>query len=39
MLAIRFLSEGGPDASLAWLLWIVLGVFFAIVVIGWLVSK
>lgn len=39
MFAIRFLSEGGPDTSLAWLLWVALGFFFAMVVIGWLVSK
>jgi large subunit ribosomal protein L17 len=39
MFAIRFLSEGGPDASLAWLLWVALGFFLLMVVVGWWVSK
>ena len=39
MLAIRLLAEGGPDTRLAWLLWVALGFFFAMVVIGWLVSR
>ena len=39
MLAIRFLAEGGPDTRLAWLLWVALGFFFVMVVIGWLVSR
>lgn len=39
MLAIRLLSEGGPDTRLAWLLWVALGFFFVMVVVGWLVSR
>ena len=39
MFAIRLLSEGGPDTRLAWLLWVALGFFFVMVVIGWLVSR
>jgi hypothetical protein len=37
--ALPLLSEGGPDASLSWLLWVALGVFFALVLIGWAVSR
>jgi len=40
MLAIRLLEEGGttgPDIS--WLIWIVLGVFIAMVFLGWWASK
>lgn len=33
------LLQEGPDASLSWLLWVVLGLFFLIVLIGWLVSR
>jgi hypothetical protein len=39
MLALTLFSEAGPDPSLAWLLWIVLGVFFLFVIIGWIVSS
>ena len=40
MQALLLLSEGGgPDASLSWLLWIVLGIFLLIVLIGWWVSR
>jgi hypothetical protein len=39
MLALILLSEAGPDTSLAWLLWVALGFFFLMVVVGWLVSK
>ncbi len=39
MLAIQLLSEAGPDMSLAWLLWVALGFFFLMVVVGWAVSK
>jgi hypothetical protein len=38
--ALFLLSEGiGPDASLSWLLWIALGFFFLMVVVGWLTSR
>jgi hypothetical protein len=38
--ALLLLSEGGgPDASLSWLLWIALGFFFIIVLVGWLTSR
>lgn len=39
MLALRFLSEAGPDSSLSWLLLWVLGFFFLMVVVGWLGSR
>jgi hypothetical protein len=39
MLAIYSLQEAGPNTDLAWLLWVVLGFFLLIVVIGWLVSS
>ncbi|GAB4420487.1 MAG: hypothetical protein Kow002_08890 [Anaerolineales bacterium] len=39
MQAVLFLSESGPDASLSWLLWVVLILFFVVVLIGWWVSK
>ncbi len=38
MLALNFLSDGGPDSSLLWLLLWVLGFFFLIIVVGWMVS-
>jgi len=37
--ALRLLSEEGPNASLSWLLWVVLGIFLLIVLIGWWVSR
>jgi len=33
------LFQEGPNASLSWLLWVVLGFFFLMVVVGWLVSR
>jgi hypothetical protein len=33
------LQEAGPNTDLAWLLFVVLGFFLLIVVIGWLVSR
>jgi hypothetical protein len=36
---IQFFSEGGPDTSLAWLLWVALGFFFLTVLVGWLSSR
>jgi hypothetical protein len=39
MFAIRFLSEAGPDTSLSWLLWVVLGFFLVMVLVGWWASK
>ena len=39
MLLMKLLSEEGPNAELAYLLWWVLGFFFLMVVIGWLVSR
>jgi|GEM_PF-1719198 len=39
MWALRFLAEAGPDSSLSWLLYCVLGFFFLMVVVGWLVSR
>jgi len=40
MLATRLLEEGGstgPDIS--WLIWVVLGLFIAMVFLGWWASK
>ncbi len=39
MFALALLSEEGPNATLSWLLWLLLAAFAAIVVIGWLVSR
>lgn len=39
MHVLIFLSEGGPNTSLSWLLWIALGFFFLMVVVGWLASR
>lgn len=39
MNTLSLLLQEGPDAGLSWLLWIVLGLFLLIVVIGWLVSR
>lgn len=33
------LQEEGPDASLSWLFWVVLGLFLLIVFVGWWVSR
>jgi len=38
MLFMKLLSEGGVNTELVWLLWLVLGIFALIVVIGWLSS-
>jgi len=38
--AVLLFSEGGgPDASLSWLLWVALGFFFLMVLVGWWVSR
>lgn len=39
MLFMKLFSEEGPNTELAYLLWWVLGFFFLMVVIGWLVSR
>ncbi len=39
MLALVFLSEEAGGADLTWLLWLALGFFVLIVVIGYLVSR
>lgn len=39
MYALRFLAEEGPNTELSWLLLIVLGVFFLIIIVGWLTSR
>lgn len=39
MLAMYSLQEAGPNTDLAWLLFIVLGFFLLMVVVGWLVSR
>lgn len=38
MLFMKLMSEGGVNTELVWLLWVVLGSFALIVVIGWLAS-
>jgi len=37
--ALYLLSEEGPNASLSWLLWVALGFFFLMVVVGWWTSR
>ena len=40
MQALMLLSEGGgPDTSLSWLLWVALGFFFLMVLVGWWTSR
>ena len=39
MYAIHFLSEEGPNTELSWLLFIVLGFFLLMVIVGWLTSR
>ncbi|MEW6240363.1 MAG: helix-hairpin-helix domain-containing protein [Chloroflexota bacterium] len=39
MLALHLFSEEGPNTELGWLLWVALGFFFLMVVVGWLVSR
>ena len=39
MWALRFFSEVGPDGSLLWLLWWVLGFLFVVIIVGWLSSR
>lgn len=39
MNAVFLLAEEGPNTSLSWLLWVVLGIFLLLVLVGWLVSR
>lgn len=39
MFNMAMFSEGGPDISLVWLLYEVFGLFFLVVMVGWLVSR
>jgi hypothetical protein len=39
MLFMKLLSEEGPNTELGWLLYVVFGFFFLMVIIGWLVSR
>ena len=39
MYALYLLSEEGPNTSLSWLLWVALGFFFLMVIVGWWVSR
>ena len=39
MFNMAMFSEGGPDISLVWLLYEVFGLFFLVVVVGWLTSR
>lgn len=38
MLAMKLLEEAGPNTELSWLLFVVLGFFFLMVIVGWWVS-
>jgi hypothetical protein len=39
MFFIRLLAEGGPNTELAWILLIVFGFLFLMVVVGWVTSQ
>jgi len=39
MFLIHFAEETGPNTELAWLLFIALGFFFLMVIVGWLTSN
>jgi hypothetical protein len=39
MYAIRFLAEEGPNTELAWLLFVALGFFLLMIIVGWLTSR
>ena len=39
MYLIRFMSEEGPNTELTWLLFVALGFFFLMVIVGWLTSR
>jgi hypothetical protein len=36
---MQFISEEGPNTDLSWLLFVVLGFFLLIVIVGWLTSR
>ena len=38
MFVLKLLSEGAERPDLTWLLWLVLGLFSLIVIIGWIAS-
>jgi hypothetical protein len=37
--ALNLMLQEGPNTSLSWLLWVALGFFFLMVVVGWLASR
>jgi hypothetical protein len=39
MFAIKLLEEAGPNTELSWLLFLLLGFFFLMVIVGWWVSS
>jgi hypothetical protein len=39
MFATRLFEEGATQSNVAWLLWVALGFFAVMVVVGWLVSR
>jgi hypothetical protein len=39
MYALYLLSEEGPNTSLSWLLWVALGFFVLMVLVGWWTSR
>lgn len=39
MLAMKLLEEAGPNTELSWLLYVFLGFFFLMVLVGWWVSS
>lgn len=39
MMAMKLLEEAGPNTELSWLLFVFLGFFFLMVIVGWWVSS
>ena len=39
MLAMKLLDEAGPNTEMSWLLYVVLGFFFLMVIVGWWASR
>jgi len=38
MLALRLLQEGSASTDISWLVWVVLGIFLLMVLLGWWAS-
>ena len=39
MYLVQLMSEEGPNTELSWLLYVVLGFFLLMVIVGWLTSR